>query len=82
MEELELNKGDKVKLRLGTVASFGITPGLRALDGRTYRVKRVKQIKARREQAPAVYGIYYELKGCESAAGVPFAILKEWLRPA
>lgn len=81
MDEREVHKGDKVVLRLRAASSSGITPGLRALDGRTFRVKRVKQIKTRREHAPAAYGIYYELRGCESALGVPFAILRERLLP-
>lgn len=82
MEEREVRKGDKVVLRLKPhVSAIGITPELRAFDGSTFRVKRVKQIKAKQEHARVVYGIYYELRGCESALGVPFSILREWLLP-
>ena len=77
--EREVSKGDKVVLRLRQVAAPGITPELRKLDGKTYRVKRIRTVKA--AGASTNRGTYYELKGCESDLGVPFAVLREWLLP-
>lgn len=76
----ELKKNDKVVLRIRTATPTpGITPGLRELDGKTFRVKRIRVVKA--EEASSNRGTYYELKGCESAQGAPYAILREWLLP-
>ena len=76
----ELKKNDKVVLRIRTATPTpGITPGLRDLDGKTFRVKRIRTVKAATTSQSR--GIYYELKGCESARGIPFAVLREWLLP-
>ena len=79
-EEREITQGDKVRLRLNPhLSTLGITPELMEYDGGTFRVKRIRKVKA---AASSIYkGVYYELKGCVSAEGVPFAILREWLQP-
>ena len=42
-------------------------------------MKRIRVVKAAGNGTNR--GIYYELKGCESDLGVPFAVLREWLLP-
>lgn len=76
----ELRVGDKVTLQIRASARpVGVTPGLLALNGKIFSVARIRVVKV--AEASTNRGTYYELKGCESARGVPFAVLREWLQP-
>ena len=76
----ELRVGDKVTLQIRASAQqVGVTPGLLALNGKIFFVARIRVVKV--AEASTNRGTYCELKGCESARGVPFAVLREWLQP-
>lgn len=74
----EFKPGDLVLLTFETGGHVGITQDLLRYKDRKFRVSRVKRIKG---QTKTNNGTYYELKGCESEYGIPYAIMPGWIVP-
>lgn len=70
--------GDLVLLTFDTGGYVGITPRMLKYKDRKFRVARVKHIKG---QTKTNHGTYYELKGCVTEYGIPYAIMPSWIRP-
>ena len=77
MKEFEV--GDLVLLTLDSPGLLGITDGLWEYKDRIFRISRVKLFPGNGKTDSR--GTYYELKGLESDAGVPYAITPDWIRP-
>lgn len=60
---------ERQKVMLCTATVPDMVNELKEMDGRVFRVE--KYVKGR----------YYYLQGCVSKAGVPFAILPDWIVP-
>lgn len=73
--------GQNVILTLDSPGPVGITDGLRAYQGQSFMVRRIKMIMPDNKQS-GCRGIYYELSGCVSKKGVPYGITEDWLKPA
>ncbi len=68
-----INIGDMVMLAFGPMsAQLGVTPELRQLEERKYRVKSYRWLGGK---------LIYELDGCKSKAGIPFTITEDWIVP-
>jgi len=74
----EFSVGDLVLLTFDTGGYIGITRDLLKYKDRKFRVSRVKRIKG---QTKTNFGTYYELRGCESEYGIPYAIMPGWIVP-
>lgn len=74
----EFNVGDLVLLTFDTGGYIGITRNMLKYKDRKFRVSRVKRIKG---QSTTNFGTYYELKGCETEHGIPYAIMPSWIVP-
>ena len=75
-----LQVGDPVLLTLDSPGDLGITDGLKRYKDRRFRISRVGTI-APKTGSPWYRGIYYELDGCVSEKGVPYAITEDWIQP-
>ena len=71
MREFEV--GDPVLLTLDPPGPVGITEGLLQYQDMRFRISKSKSFKGK--------GSYYELKGCVSDEGIPYAITGDWMRP-
>ena len=69
--------GELVLLTLG-VGYVGITPDLLKYKDRKFRIQSVHFVQG---QSKTNFGVYYELKGCVTKYGVPYAILPSWIQP-
>lgn len=69
----EFKIGDPVMLMFGPPsAQVGVTPELKEMEERIFYIKKIK----------SMYNTaMYELEGCNSKAGVPFSICKDWIVP-
>lgn len=76
----EYNIGDLVLLTLDSPGEVGITKGLEDYKERKFRISKVKTIIPKNKSAGS-RAIYYELKGCVSEAGIPYAIAEDWIQP-
>lgn len=76
----EYNIGDLVLLTLGSVGEVGIVPGLAEYKERKFRISKVKTIIPKNKSAGS-RATYYELKGCVSEAGIPYAVTQDWVQP-
>lgn len=65
---------------LSLARAQNIPDGLRKYDQMIFKVSKVTRLRARNNQP--IYWTYYELKGCESEKGVPYAIPTDWLYDA
>ena len=74
----EFNVGDLVLLTFDTGGYIGITPGLLRYKDRKFRVAKVRCVYG---QSKTNHGTYYELKGCETNCGIPYAIMPSWIQP-
>lgn len=74
----DMKMGDLVLLTLEPGNRNGITRGLREYEGRKFRISKVRTLKG---QSMANRGTYYELKGCVSKEGIPYAISPMWIQP-
>ena len=74
----EFKVGDLVLLTLGSGGFVGMTQGLLKYKGRKFRIKSVHHVQG---QTKTNCGIYYELKGCVTEYGIPYAITPDWIRP-
>ena len=70
--------GELVLLTLDSPGPVGITEGLKRHQGKVFRIK--KTVGLRLSEA-GWYGTYYELSGCVSEAGKPYAITQDWIKP-
>lgn len=70
--------GELVTLTLDSPGSVGITEGLKRHQGKVFRIK--KTIGLRISES-GWYEPYYELVGCVSEAGKPYAITQDWIKP-
>lgn len=70
--------GELVTLTLDSPGSVGITEGLKRHQGKVFRIK--KTIGLRISES-GWYEPYYELAGCVSRAGIPYAVTGDWIRP-
>ena len=77
MREFEV--GDLVLLTLDSPGPLGITDRLWEYKDRIFRISKVKSFPG--DGRSDTRGTYYELKGLESDAGVPYAITPDWIRP-
>lgn len=75
----EFKAGELVLLTLDSPGPVEITPGLRRYKDRKFRIKKV--VSLRLSTSTMWYGTYYELAGCVSRAGVPYAVTGDWIRP-
>ena len=71
-----LEVGDSVLLTLRTPGPVGITEGMRKYQDRQFEVSKVKTITQRGQ-----FLTYYELKGCVSEYGIPYAVTYDMLMP-
>lgn len=76
----EYNIGDLVLLTLDSPGEVGITKGLADYKERKFRISKVKTIIPKNKSAGS-RATYYELKGCVSEAGIPYAITQDWIQP-
>lgn len=74
----DLEVGTLVLLTFDTSGSIGVTKGMTKYDGRKFRISKVRKLIG---QTMANRGVYYELKGCESEHGIPYAISPLWVQP-
>ena len=72
--------GDLVLLTLDRPGTVGITHGLKELKDRKFRISKIKAINPS-GKAAGCRGFYFELKGCESEKGIPYAITEDWIMP-
>ena len=77
----ELKVGDLVLLTLDSPGSLGITYELERFKDRKFRISKIRQVHPGGKTSPWFRGIYYELDGCVSEKGVPFAVTEDWLMP-
>ena len=70
--------GELVVLTLDSPGSVGITDGLKRHQGKVFRIKKAVGLKVSRN---GWYESYYELAGCVSKYGKPYAITGDWLKP-
>ena len=75
-----LKVGDPVLLTLDCPGDHGMTNGLKKFKDRRFRISKVGMI-APGNGSPWYRGIYYELDGCKSDKGVPYAITEDWIQP-
>ena len=76
----EYNIGDLVLLTLDSPGEVGIVPGLADYKERKFRISKVKTIIPKNKSAGS-RATYYELTGCESEKGIPYAITEDWIMP-
>lgn len=76
----ELMPGDEVML-IPDPRSVGYVNGLAKWDGCRFKISRVRYGQRVTTKSARQGAIYYELKGCVSAKGVPYGILREWIMP-
>ena len=74
----EFKTGDLVLLTLSSPGTVGITRGLLEYKDRKFRVEKVKELKA---GTATNRSVYYELSGCVSKYGVPYAVTGDWIVP-
>ena len=74
----ELKVGTLVLLTFESGGFIGITPGLLKYKDRKFRIEKVRHVKG---QTKTNCGTYYELKGCETDCGIPYAIMPSWIQP-
>lgn len=74
----EFKVGDLVLLTFESGGFVGMTQGLLKYKGRKFRIKSVHHVQG---QSKTNCGIYYELKGCVTEYGIPYAIMPYWIRP-
>ncbi len=74
----ELKVGTLVLLTFESGGFIGITPGLLKYKDRKFRIEKVCHIKG---QTKTNCGTYYELKGCVTEYGIPYAIMPSWIQP-
>ena len=74
----EFNIGDPVLLTLDSPGTVGITAGLRKYQDRRFAISRIKQVVV---GAGMLRGTYYELQGCVSDHGLPYAVTLDWIQP-
>lgn len=72
--------GDLVLLTLDSPGAVGITHGLKQLKDRKFRINKIVAINPSGKN-PGCRGFYFELKGCESERGIPYAITEDWIMP-
>ena len=75
----QLFEGDEVMLRLdpNPLTSLGITPGMRKWDECVFRISKIKY-----SNHPSINGpVYFELEGCVSEYGIPYAVTRDWIIP-
>ena len=77
----ELNIGDTVQIQIPAGWISYMPPGLIAFDGCEFQIRRIVLVGHGRKTPGSLKGSYYELDGCVSEKGVPYGIVKEWLRP-
>ena len=75
----EFNIGDLVLLTLDSTGTVGITDGLREYKDRKFRISRIKSVPSGTQSG--ALSTYYELKGCASDMGVPYAVTADWMVP-
>lgn len=76
----EFNIGDTVMLTLDAPGTVGITEGLREYKDRIFRITKRKMVAPKTKTA-GCRCIYFELGGCESKYGVPYAVTEDWIVP-
>ena len=76
----EFKPGDSVLLTLDSPGTVGITQGLLRFKDRRFAVSRVRRIKGI-SGAGDLRATYYELEGCVSDEGVPYAVTADWIEP-
>lgn len=74
----EFKVGDPVLLTLDSPGPAGITEGLKHYQDMRFRISRVRTIQGGKT---VTRGTYYELKGCVSDEGIPYAVTEDWIRP-
>jgi hypothetical protein len=74
----EFHTGQLVVLTLDSPGPVGITDGLRHYQDRIFRISRAKTFQS---SNVTTRGTYYELKGCVSDKGIPYAVTMDWIRP-
>lgn len=66
-----------LRLDPNPLTSLGITPGMRKWDECIFTISKIK-----RSKHPSINGpVYFELEGCVSEYGVPYAITRDWIVP-
>ena len=68
---IEYKKGDLVLLTLASPGTVGITTGLMKFKDRKFRISRVRTVR---------HHVYYELNGCVSGEGIPYAVTADWIQ--
>lgn len=76
----ELFEGDEVLLLLDP-NDLGVVPGMMRWNECVFRISKAVYASQRGFPAGRNGIIYFELEGCNSEYGVPFAILREWVHP-
>lgn len=74
----EFKAGELVLLTLGSPGPVGITEGLKRHQGKVFRIKKTVGLKVSKN---GWYESYYELAGCVSEHGKPYAITQDWIKP-
>lgn len=74
----EFKAGELVLLTLDSAGPVGITEGLKQHQGKVFRIKKTIGLKI---SDKGWYESYYELAGCVSKHGKPYAITGDWLKP-
>lgn len=75
----EYKIGDPVLLTLDSPGPVGITDGLKRYQDMRFRISRIKSFAG--NGGTNTRGTYYELKGCVSDEGIPYAVTEDWIRP-
>lgn len=73
----EYKVGDPVLLHLRSPGSVGITQGLMKYKDRRFRISKIVY---RVGTGATNRGVYYELKGCVTEFGIPYAVLEDWFQ--
>ena len=74
----KIKVGDFVVVTFDAPGDVGITDGLRHYQDRIFRISRAKTFQG---SNVTTRGTYYELKGCVSDKGIPYAVTMDWIRP-
>lgn len=79
--QVKYKEGTRVQIILPEEDSTDgkLTAPLRKFDGMVTKVARKVILRKRAVGSSACYGAYYELDGCFSEYGMPYAFLEEWI---
>lgn len=75
----EYKVGDLVLLTMNSPGTVGIVYGMMKYQGRKFRVSKVVRLSPNGKYHN--FGTYYELKGCVTEYGIPYAIMPSWIVP-